>query len=395
MGQNFSWIKKLVTDLIDKEYDDDEQETSETKTELFALKTVAFPYASRSNAKAKPRRPISIVPIRERIWIDIEPGTDSNIAFPVSKRLTALLRHGQLPREEDGAIEFWRLKDCFRNEFENSQHCPEKCGRARRQEAEATRKEINIVLTRQDKNFFISELFKVIQDTIPLILHCRTMCQFRTIFFEYIYHNGCAINLHSITSSGLIPGGQILGKERQTVFLTAVNPMNKDQKDPQELDLTKPRLASYLQKWKRHHDTVYWVDIQLAQRKGLKFYQTKCNEIILYDTLPAYCISKVVVMKSEENFARRYMCHLDNHRRFLTKIIGCINWIQKSLEAAKIPNESNQHQKPNYQERRDPHVGKSPQRKSRKVLCLITRTSNTQQERRDPYVDQNPQKIAR
>ena len=29
-------------------------------------------------------------------------------------------------------------------------------------------------------------------------------------------------------------------------------------------------------------------------------------------------------------------------------------------------------------------MGKSPQRKSRKVLCLITRTSSTQQERRDP-----------
>ena len=27
-------------------------------------------------------------------------------------------------------------------------------------------------------------------------------------FFEYIYHIGCAINLHSITNSGLIPGGQ-------------------------------------------------------------------------------------------------------------------------------------------------------------------------------------------
>ena len=41
----------------------------------------------------------------------------------MSKRLTALLRHGHLPREEDGAVEFWRLKDRLRNEFENSQYC--------------------------------------------------------------------------------------------------------------------------------------------------------------------------------------------------------------------------------------------------------------------------------
>ena len=50
------------------------------------------------------------------------------------------------------------------------------CGRARWQEAEATRKYFNIVLIRQDKKFFTSELFKVNQDAIPLILHCRTMC---------------------------------------------------------------------------------------------------------------------------------------------------------------------------------------------------------------------------
>ena len=49
------------------------------------------------------------------------------------------------------------------------------CGRARWQKAEATRKDFNIVLTRQDKNFFISDLSKVIQDAIPLILHFRTM----------------------------------------------------------------------------------------------------------------------------------------------------------------------------------------------------------------------------
>ena len=77
--------------------------------------------------------------------------------------------------------------------------------------------------------------------------------------------------------------------------------MNKDHKDPYELDLNAPRRAWYKQKtWKRHQDTVYWVDIQHAQRKGLKFYQTRSNAIILYDTLPAYCIQKVIMMESGE-----------------------------------------------------------------------------------------------
>ena len=54
---------------------------------------------------------------------------------------------------------------------------------------------------------------------------------------------GCAINLHSITNSGLLLGGQNSSRERQTVFFTAVNPMNKDHKDPQELDLTTSCIA--------------------------------------------------------------------------------------------------------------------------------------------------------
>ena len=89
-------------------------------------------------------------------------------------------------------------------------------------------------------------------------------------FFEYIYHVGCAVSVYSITNSGLIAVGQNSSRDRQTVLFTAVNPMHKNHKDPQELDLTKSRLASYKQKWKRHQDTVYWFDIQLAQRKGLK-----------------------------------------------------------------------------------------------------------------------------
>ena len=49
-----------------------------------------------------------------------------------------------------------------------------KSGRVPWQKAEETRKDFNIVLIHQDKKFFISELFKVIQDAIPLILHYRT-----------------------------------------------------------------------------------------------------------------------------------------------------------------------------------------------------------------------------
>ena len=119
-------------------------------------------------------------------------------------------------------------------------------------------------------------------------------------FFEYIYHVGCAINLHSIINSGLIAGGQHLSK-RQTVFFLLVEPMDKEHKDPEKIDLEAPRLARYMHKaWKKHQNTVYWVDINLALKKGLKFNQTRSNAIILHNTLPAYCIPKVVRMETGE-----------------------------------------------------------------------------------------------
>ena len=82
--------------------------------EGFALKTNVLAFASRSKAKAKPQRSTpacsstKTIPIGERKWTDIEPEDYSPVAYPVSKQLSTLLRHGQLLREEDGAIEFWR-----------------------------------------------------------------------------------------------------------------------------------------------------------------------------------------------------------------------------------------------------------------------------------------------
>ena len=119
-----SWVRishglnTLVTDLSNnKENDDNEQETSEMQFEDFALKTNVLASASRSKAEARPRRRISAysstktVPISERSWTDIEPENYSSIAYPMSKQLSTLLRHGDVAREEDGAIEVLRSKD--------------------------------------------------------------------------------------------------------------------------------------------------------------------------------------------------------------------------------------------------------------------------------------------
>ena len=64
----------------------------------------------------------------------------------MAKRLKTLLRHGELHREEDLAIEFWRSKDYLRNEFEYSQHWLDEMWKSKMAGAEATRTDTGIVL---------------------------------------------------------------------------------------------------------------------------------------------------------------------------------------------------------------------------------------------------------
>ena len=114
----------------------------------------------------------------------------------------------------------------------------------------------------------------------------------------------------------------------------------------------------------------------------IEVLSTRSNAIILYGTLPAYCTSKAIVMKFEEiifqkvyvsprppptiSYKHNWMCDLDSD------VAG------SSKDNQRIQTT------PNYQVREDPWVDRNPPMRSRKISCLVTRTSSTQQERRDP-----------
>ena len=71
--------------------------------------------AARSKAKAKPQPRESTgtttIPLSERVWIDIEPSKQDLETHNLSKKVINLLRHNQkLHREEDGAIQFYKIK---------------------------------------------------------------------------------------------------------------------------------------------------------------------------------------------------------------------------------------------------------------------------------------------
>ena len=98
----------------------------------------------------------------------------------------------------------------------------------------------------------------------------------------------------------MIPGGQDSSK-RQTVFFLPIDPRDKEHQNPAHIDFSVPDRVQYLHSaWKKHQDAVFWVDTDLAIQKGLTFCQTRSNAIILQGTLPAYCIPKVVRLKTGE-----------------------------------------------------------------------------------------------
>ena len=142
------------------------------------------------------------------------------------------------------------------------------CGRAKWQEAEATRRFQYCTDSSGQEILFLRALQSHSgRNLIDPSLQDHVFIP--NDFFEYIHHIGCAINLHSITNSGLTPGGQNLS-ERQPVFFTSLDPMNKEHRDPHKIDLEAPRLAWYKQKtWKIHKKRCTGSTSNLLKRKDL------------------------------------------------------------------------------------------------------------------------------
>ena len=61
--------------------------------------------------------------MNERKWIDIEPGDSSLSAYEISNKVINLLRHSQtVQRENDGAVQFWKIKNYLQSQFPHIPH---------------------------------------------------------------------------------------------------------------------------------------------------------------------------------------------------------------------------------------------------------------------------------
>ena len=190
--------------------------------------------AARSKAKAKPQpRELvgtrATIPMHDRRWIDIEPSEQNLASYDLSKKVISLLRHNQtLQREQDGAIEFYKIKFHLRNHHSQKHNwsderwkaCLAAGGGSKRRYQYCSDDSGRILYLRALQGHSGSNLIDpTLQDNVVI----------GSGIFHYIYHIGCPFNLHSVVNNGLIPGGQDLSR-RQTVFFLPIDPRDRSQR---------------------------------------------------------------------------------------------------------------------------------------------------------------------
>ena len=301
-----SWVRisygsvKYVIDFVEDDTENlaDPQEEEDVPTSSGVV-------AARSKAKAKPQPRESTgtttIPLCERKWIDIEPSKQDLDSYDLSKKVINLLRHNQtLHREEHGAIEFCKIKSHLRNHHSQIQNWSDDRWQACLAAGGGIKRRFQYCSDNLGSIIYLRALQGHSGDNI-IDLEMQDHVLIGPGIFPYIYHVGSNFNLYSIINNGLVPGGQNLSR-RQTVFFLLVDPGNESHKDPEYIDFSVvPRLARCLHSaWKKHQDAVFWVDIDLAIKEGLTFYQTRSNAIILQGTLPAHGIVKVERLKTGE-----------------------------------------------------------------------------------------------
>ena len=266
--------------------------------------------AARSKAKTKPQPRASsgttTIPFTERIWIDIVPSKQDFDSHNLSMKVINLLRHNQqVHREQDGAVQFHKIKFYLRDYSLSTQNwsdnrwlaCLAAGGGPKRRYQYCSDSVGSIIYLRALQGHSGDRIIDLAMQDHVLI---------SPGIFPYIYHVGSNFNIPSILSNGLIPGGLELSG-RQSVFFLPVDPRDENHRDPENIDYSVPRRAQYKQNnWKRHQDTVFWIDIDLGIiKERLKFYQTRSNAIILQGVLPPNYIVRAERLKGGEPLNKR------------------------------------------------------------------------------------------
>ena len=194
-----SWVRishglnKLVTNLNNNEQDDNEQEASEMQFEDRTHVLLQADQRPKQNHKdvLLPAHPQKLYLLGKELGPILNRKSIRSKIIQCQKKLINLLRHGSLPREDDGAIEFWRIKDNLQDHFVFCHHWSDEKwksimarGGNKDRFQYCTDDSGIIIYFRALQGHSGRNLDPSLQDTVLI----------PDDFFKYIYHVGCAIN---------------------------------------------------------------------------------------------------------------------------------------------------------------------------------------------------------
>ena len=253
-----SWARisyGTITYVVDSNQDNTEIPAypQEDQVPQTSIKVVAA--RSKAKAKPQPRKLVgttATIPMHERRWIDIEPSEQNLAAYDLSKKVISVLRHNQtVQREKMEQLNSTELNFIFEIILHKYsigwKACLAARGGSKRRYQYCSDNSGRIFYLRALQGHSGNNLIDpLLQDNVVI----------GSGIFHYIYHIGCAFNLHSIINNGLIPGGQDLSR-RQTVFFLPTDPRDTDHRDPEHIDFSVPRRAQYVHSHGRSIKTRY------------------------------------------------------------------------------------------------------------------------------------------
>ena len=146
------------------------------------------------------------------------------------------------------------------------------------QQEEDRKEDISIALIIREESF-TSELFKDTLETISLIPALQDNVMIESGIFSI---TSTTLDVHSIftllSTLDWYLEVKIQAEDKQYSSCPLIQETNH--KDPEYIDFSVPRRAKYVHSaWKKHQDAAFWVDINLAIKEGLTFFQTpiECN----------------------------------------------------------------------------------------------------------------------
>ena len=245
----------------------------------------------------------------------------------MSKQLSTLLRHGDLPREEDGAIEFWRLKDYHRNGFVHSQHwSDDKWTKSLTGGGNKKRFPYCTDPSGQEILYLRGLQGRSKRNLIDPSLKDNVFIP--NDFFETIYHIGCALHHKFRIDTGKTKF------ERKTKGIL-YSRESHDSESPGSARAWFDQTTSCIVQAEVEKASGYGVgrytacsteSIEVLSNKIERNHPLRCTPSLLF-----------VVMKPEEIKNQKVCVWLRPPPKNSTKIIGCMIWILMSLEAAMIP----------------------------------------------------------